>query len=233
MKKGLGFNGSFIKYALVGALVLFLIGLRFAKIDTYFNVAYFQKNSAALVEYISIHYVQSVVIFLIVYATIVASAIPITPILNMAAGYFFHTFWGTVYAVIGATVGSLIGFLIVRYFFGIYLQEKYARQLKVFNEKFEAHGALYLIFLELLPIMPFSVITIIAGISSVGVWTFTWATAVGALPSSLIYVYAGKELMSINHPSDLISPKVGIGLIILAIISLAPILLKKRNPLHH
>lgn len=233
MNKKFSFDRTMLKYVAVVACILIVIGLRFTQIDTYINLAYFQKNSALLLTYINNNYIWSVSVFVMLYAIVVASAIPITPVLNVAAGYFFHTVCGTLYVVVGATAGSLIGFLIVRYFFGIYLQEKYARQLNVFNKKFAAHGALYLIFLELLPVMPFSIITIIAGISSVGVWTFTWATAVGALPGSLIYVYAGKELMYMNQLSDLMSPKVFAGLIILALLALAPILFKQRNPLHH
>jgi uncharacterized membrane protein YdjX (TVP38/TMEM64 family) len=60
--------------------------------------------------------------------------------------------------------------------------------------RIERGGAKALIAVRLIPIFPFSIVCYAAGAARVPVWRFTWTTAVGYLPITVISVYFGTQL---------------------------------------
>jgi uncharacterized membrane protein YdjX (TVP38/TMEM64 family) len=60
--------------------------------------------------------------------------------------------------------------------------------------RIERGGPKVLIAARLIPILPFSLVSYAAGAARVPVWRFTWTTAVGYLPITLISVYFGTKL---------------------------------------
>lgn len=60
--------------------------------------------------------------------------------------------------------------------------------------RIERGGAKALIAARLIPIFPFSIVCYAAGAARVPVWRYTWTTAVGYLPITVIAVYFGTQL---------------------------------------
>lgn len=60
--------------------------------------------------------------------------------------------------------------------------------------RLERGGPKVLIGARLIPILPFSLVSYAAGAAHVPVWRFTWTTAVGYLPITVISVYFGTKL---------------------------------------
>jgi uncharacterized membrane protein YdjX (TVP38/TMEM64 family) len=60
--------------------------------------------------------------------------------------------------------------------------------------RIERGGAKALIAARLIPIFPFSIVCYAAGAARVPVWRFTWTTAVGYLPITVLAVYFGTQL---------------------------------------
>ena len=60
--------------------------------------------------------------------------------------------------------------------------------------RIERGGAKVLIAARLIPILPFSLVSYAAGAARVPVWRFTWTTAIGYLPITMISVYFGTKL---------------------------------------
>ena len=60
--------------------------------------------------------------------------------------------------------------------------------------RIERGGAKALIAVRLIPIFPFSIVCYAAGAARVPVWRFTWTTAIGYLPITVISVYFGTKL---------------------------------------
>lgn len=200
--------------------------LRYLGVGKYINLAFIWENKEALQHFIASNYLLSVFLFLLFFIFVVAFAIPISIILNIAAGYFFGVFEAILYTNIGSTVGSLLAFLTFRYLLRDGLKKKYGNALDRFNEKFKEQGANYLLFLQLLPITPFSLITILAGLSDISVWTFLWTTSVGILPGSAIYAFAGSKLAHVTSVKDILSPSIIIALSLLALLALLPVIIK-------
>ncbi|HET7317732.1 MAG TPA: VTT domain-containing protein, partial [Nitrospirota bacterium] len=131
----------------------------------------------------------------------------------------------------GATAGAVCAFLSARYLLGERLQQKYRGQLAKFNGEMERNGVSYLLTLRLIAVFPFFLVNFLAGLTKVTLKTFLWTTAVGIIPGSAVFAYAGRQLGSVNSPADIISKKVIAALAALGFITLAPAVWKRiRKP---
>jgi len=141
-------------------------------------------------------------------------------VLTVASGFFFGTTLGALYVNIGATTGATIVFLATRYFFHDGAQRRWGGKMQALEGGFSRHAVRYLLAFRLIPIFPFFLVNIISGLTSIPLRTFIWTTAIGILPGSLIYAYAGQQIGRIASLRDVASPGVlaafiGMGMLLL------------------
>jgi uncharacterized membrane protein YdjX (TVP38/TMEM64 family) len=166
-----------------------------------------QQGAFKLKEYVNVHYIGSVFIFIAVYVAI-NIWFPGATILTLLGGFLYETFFGTAYVMAAATLGGVSGFWISRYFVGNWIQSNWHRQLEGFNQHVLKHGYLFLVLVRMVPIMPYPLVNALCGLTKISTRTMTWTTAVGSLPGILIFTYAGEQLMSIQSVEDVLTPKV-------------------------
>ena len=85
----------------------------------------------------------------------------------------------------------LIIFLAARYFLGEGIQNKYGDKLARFNREIEENGASYMFTLRLIPIFPFFLVNLFAGVTSIKASQFLVTTSLGIIPGSLAYTWLG------------------------------------------
>ena len=85
-------------------------------------------------------------------------------------------------------------------------------------------GAFYLFTLRLLPAVPFFVINLVMGLTTLRTVTFFWVSQLGMLPATFVYVNAGSELGKIQSIDDILSSQLIISFVLLGIF---PLLVKK------
>jgi len=68
-------------------------------------------------------------------------------------------------------------------------------------------GVTLLLTCRMVPIVPFSLFSYVAGSARVPLWTFIWTTVIGYIPLTLLFVYLGSRLESLS-PND---PAIWIG----------------------
>jgi uncharacterized membrane protein YdjX (TVP38/TMEM64 family) len=61
------------------------------------------------------------------------------------------------------------------------------------------------------------------------VGTYVAATALGIIPGSFVYAYAGRQLGTINSLKEIASPNVIIAFVLLGLLALVPTLYKKLS----
>ncbi len=61
-----------------------------------------------------------------------------------------------------------------------------------------------------------------AGLSTISLSTFVWTTAIGIIPGSFVYSYAGSQLSSIQSTEDIVSPSILLALVMLGLLALVP-----------
>ncbi|HAU30300.1 TPA: hypothetical protein DCW54_01560 [Candidatus Dependentiae bacterium] len=118
-------------------------------------------------------------------------ALPIASLLGFLAGRFFGLALGFFLSMLGMIIGALLAFTLVRYFVGSYFQRRYADKLVRFNEIFSRYGVMFLIFIRFIPIVPFSLVNVLAAFTSMGIVSFFLTTCIGMAPLLLCLVALG------------------------------------------
>ena len=215
------------KLILFLVVLTLLIGLRFTGIGDKLTLQNLQANGDKLVEYSNQNYLFSVSIYIFSYIAVTAFSLPGATVLTLAGGYLFSFFIAAVYVNIAATTGAALAFLFARYVAGKSIQNKYADKLANFNAELDTNGARYLLTLRFIPLFPFFLINIFAGLTNIPLRTFIWTTSLGIFPGSLVYAYAGEQLGTIKSLGDIFTGKVLAAFLLLAAFALVPILYNK------
>jgi uncharacterized membrane protein YdjX (TVP38/TMEM64 family) len=135
--------------------------------------------------------------------------------------------WGTLFVNLGATAGATLAFLASRYLLRDWVERKFGRWLGPVQQGFAKNAFSYLMTLRLIPLFPFFVVNLVSGLTRMNVGTYVVATALGIIPGSFVYAYAGRQLGTINSLKDIASPGVIGALVLLGLLALVPNLYKK------
>lgn len=181
-----------------------------------------KANSQLLLQYYSDHALLTVAAFMAIYIIQTILALPGATILSLAAGFLFGPLFGTIYAVTAASIGATISFLFTRYLFRDLVLRKYGGKLEIINVELEERGINYLLFLRLVPVFPFFLINLAAGLTRLSLRAFMLGTFFGMIPGGFVYVNAGSSLTSINAPGDIATPRVLGSFALLGLLALAP-----------
>jgi uncharacterized membrane protein YdjX (TVP38/TMEM64 family) len=133
----------------------------------------------------------AIAVFSAVYIPVVALNLPGAVVLGLAAGALFGTLAGTVIISFVSSIGASLACLLSRYLLRDWVQRRFGEKLKKVNAGIQAEGAFYLFALRLMPVIPFFVINLVMGLTSLRLWTFYWVSQLGMLPGTVVFVNAG------------------------------------------
>jgi uncharacterized membrane protein YdjX (TVP38/TMEM64 family) len=221
-------NGGIKKALLVSFVIAVIVGIVwYLGLYEYFSLSALQSNRAYLEEMVKANYIKAVLIFIAVYAAVISLGMPGVPPLTLVGGFLFGFLPCIIYASISTTIGTTVSFLVIRYVLGNLIRGKYAQKLDRFNEKIASHGtASYLLTMQLMGVIPYFVINVLAALTNVSLTTFIWTTCVGSLPILGIYAFAGGQLYSVESVRDIFSPSIIALLVVLILVALMPLFLK-------
>ncbi|MEQ6389963.1 TVP38/TMEM64 family protein [Bacillaceae bacterium S4-13-58] len=117
-------------------------------------------------------------------------------VLSITSGLVFGAVVGTVYTVIGATLGAVLSFLIARKLGDEFVKRKYSVKWDGVQRKMENNGLLYILFLRLIPIFNFDLISYLSGLTRIKLSPFFIATLVGIIPGTYAYNFLGSSFVS-------------------------------------
>jgi uncharacterized membrane protein YdjX (TVP38/TMEM64 family) len=210
--------------------IVFVAGIAALRLSPLGGLLTFENlkdNRERLLSFVQDHYLRSAILYVVAYIVITALSIPGAGIMTLAGGFLFGVLPACLYIDFSATAGATFAFLIARYLLGAQLQEKYRTQLSAFNAEMGKNGSKYLLTLRMIPVFPFFVINFLSGLTNVTVRTFIWTTAVGIIPATAIFAYAGRQLGTINTVSEILSARVILALCALAALALFPVVFKR------
>ena len=223
MKKLSLFTRLILIIAFVGALA---IATKFLAPKLF---AYVLLSRAHIADFIASHYALSILLFFLIYIADNILMLPIASLLTLFAGMFFGPLVATIITLCAATIGAMVSFALARYLIGKKMQETYAKELKRFNELMAIYGTYYLFIVRLMPIIPFVMVNILAGLTLVRVKTFVITTFFGLIPVTLLLVFSGQELQHAVTLREVFSGKMILMGIILALLAVLPLLVKKSR----
>ena len=170
--------------------------------------------------------------FFAVYLLAAVLAMPGISVLTLAGGAVFGLGWGILLVSFASSLGATLSFWLARYLLGDLLRARMGPRLLAVRSRLEREGALYLLSLRLIPLVPFGAINLLMGLTDMRSRTFYAVSQVGMLASTVVFVTAGQQLASIRSASDALSPAllgvlVGLGLLVALLPGLATIGLER------
>lgn len=193
-------------------------------LQRFLTLASLKANRQLLLDYYASHTLSAVALFMAIYILQTAFSLPGAAVLSLAAGAVFGPLSGTVYAVAAATIGATLAFLATRYLLRDAIVGRFGARLEGINRELAARGLNYLLFLRLVPLFPFFLINLAAGLTRLPLRVFVLGTFVGIIPGGFVFVNAGASIATINSLSDVASPRVLGSFALLGLFALLPVL---------
>lgn len=215
------------KHYLALLFFLFLVtSICFSELLTIESV---ENNKIWINEFIKNNYLFSVLLFFLSCVIFVNSPIPLAAIIKVLGGFFFGFYLGAIYNVIATALACLIGFGISRYALKEIFEKVYYERVRNIETELENNGFYYFLTLRIIMVVPYFIINIMAGISKVSFKKYLFSTILGVTPASLIYANGGSKLEHISSISELFESDVVVSLLLIALVSLVPVLVKKTK----
>ncbi len=126
-------------------------------------------------------------------------------IIDAAAGFVFGFWPAFAMLTIGWTVQGLAAYTIGRRAARPLLHRFISRErFDRLERAAENGGVTLLLAARLVPIVPFSLFSYVAGAAQVPVWRFVWTTALGYIPITALSIYLGSRLEHLSATDPLI-----------------------------
>ncbi len=200
---------------LLTVLAVVVVAFFYFDLGSHLSLAALQANKDALRRDTDTHYSAAVSLFILVYCAQTALALPGAAVMTLAGGFLFGTLAGAVYVNLGATSGATLAFLAARHLLGESIRKRFGARLTALSAGFSRDSFRYLLTLRLIPLFPFFLVNLACGVTQVPLRTYVAATAIGILPGSLVYTYAGHQMGNLTSMADIASPQMLLALALL------------------
>ena len=163
---------------------------------------------------------QSAALYFILYVLVTTLSLPGAALLTLLGGALFGLWPGILLVSFASTLGATLAMLVSRYLLRDWVQHRFAGQMRTVNDGGARDGAFYLFALRLMPLFPFFVVNLLAGVTRLGVWRYWWVSQLGMLPGAIVYLNAGHQLGQITSLHDILSPGVVFAFTLLGLLPL-------------
>lgn len=190
-------------------------------------INYFMRQTGYTAEdiknYISSFGIWSPLVFIILFTLVPLTLFP-DALLAIAGGMVFGLIPGVIYTMVGAACGATLAFMIARLAGNTAIRRFENHNLKKVQNLLPRNGFWIVLYLRLIPLIPFDIISYGAGLTPIKYRDFILSTLLGIIPGVLVYVNLGDKSLSIGSTDFYVAIALLIGLA-----SLAWILKQKTN----
>lgn len=208
----------------------------------------FVQYQTHLQELVAAHRLKMLGLYVVIYVAAVTLSLPASAFLTTIGGYLFGWILGGTVASMAATLGATSIFLIARTSLGQPLLRRAGSRIQNLASGFQRQAFSYLLFLRLMPVIPFWLTNLAAAFFGMRLKTFVLATQIGMIPASFAFAFAGSGLddviatherirtqcvaagrsdCAINfNAKSLLTPELMTALGVLGILALAPIVVR-------
>jgi uncharacterized membrane protein YdjX (TVP38/TMEM64 family) len=194
----------------------------------YLTFASLADHREFLADLVAANTVLAAVAFILVYAGLTGLSVPGAMLMTLAGGFLFGPWQGTLYALTGATLGACVVFLAARAGLQGLIGRLGPRGQRL-EAGFREDAFSYLLSLRLVPIFPFWLVNLVAGLTGMRLWTYVAATFLGMVPGAFVYASLGSgagALIEAGQRPDrfmIFRPNMLLPLVGLALLALLPV----------
>ena len=172
----------------------------------FLSLDYLKTSQSQLAEVYAAHPWATRGAYFVLYVLVASLSLPGAAILTLAGGGVFGLGWGLLLVSFASSIGATVSFLAARFVLRDGVQARFGARLADINQGIARDGALYLFSLRLIPVVPFFMINLLMGLTTLRTRTFYWVSQVGMLAGTAVYVNAGTQLAAITSLKDIASP---------------------------
>lgn len=159
------------------------------------------KNPTVLRGWIEGYGKWGILAFIILQIIQVIGVVIPGEVIQVAGGYVYGTFWGTLFSIIGITAGSICCFFIARAI-GFTALKKLISKEKL--DKFDyiinnPKGEMTLFALLLIPAAPKDILSYVAGITPIKFYKYFFITIIARLPGIVYSAFIGSNIYNKNY----------------------------------
>jgi len=174
---------------LLAAVVAYATGMtRYLSLDS------LQTHQLLLREFVAAHPVASVAAYVALYVVVTGAALPAALVLTLSGGLLFGPWIGGAATVVGSTIGATITYAAMRSAFGRPLRRRFEAsngRMRLLVDGFGKNAFAYILSLRLIPMAPYTLVNLAAGVADAPVKPYVLATFIGALPTSFLFASMG------------------------------------------
>lgn len=182
-----------------------------------------------LVRLVGAHPLASLGVYFGLYLLLIVACMPGPSVMSIAGGVLFGTLAGGMLALAAMTLGGVIVFLACRTAFGDWAAHRAGPAIARIEAGFSRDAFAYLLALRLMPVAPFFMVNLAAGLARVRLGSFVLATVIGAAPSAFIFAGLGAGLDGVIRRRERLDASliarmdIALPLAALAVLALAPV----------
>lgn len=206
------------KLFILGLIVAIIAVFMVLDLGQYLTLEYIKSQQASLQDFYQQNTALTIFGFFAIYVIVTGASLPGALIMTLASGAIFGLVTGVIIVSFASSIGATLAFLVSRFLLRDSVQNKFGDNLKSINEGIEKDGAFYLFALRLVPAFPFFVINMVMGLTRLKTLTFYWVSQLGMLAGTIVYVNAGTQLAQIESASGILSFKLILSFVLLAIL---------------
>lgn len=201
-------------------LVALVVGFFALGLNRLVGLEALRANQQSLAAVVAAYPLLAPLSYGLLYAGIAALSLPLNVPLALGAGALFGLWEGALVASFASATGATLALLSSRFLFRDAVQRRFGRRLADVEEGIRRDGVFYLLTLRLMPVVPYTVVNLLFGVTGISAWRFYWVSQVGMFPAALVYVNAGTQLNQVHGLSDILSSRLVMSLLLLAVLPL-------------
>jgi len=209
-----------------------LLGL-YAK--QFLNIELLNEHRMLWITFVDTHYLKVLIGFILIGSIAINSPIPLAAIWMILGGLLFGFHLGAILNLITNLLSAIVGYFIAHNLLHDFVEKHYKQAIKYVQKEIREDGLAYLIASRFTLSVPFFLIHLIAGVSSMRLSHFLLTTFIGVIPACVLYSYAGHLIFNIDSFHDIFNFRILFMVVILVTFALMPIWMrlfrKKPSPL--
>ena len=152
-----------------------------------------------------------------IYVLAASVSLPGIVLLTLAGGAVLGFGWGLLLVSFASSIGATMSFWMARYLFRDWAVSRLGSRFKMLHAGMEREGALYLLSLRLIPLVPFIAVNLAMGLTRIRTRTFYAVSQIGMLLGTAVYIHAGTQLAHLQSTADILSPDMLSALVLLGL----------------
>lgn len=187
--------------ARIGLLLLFIAALAAAAFKYSADILYMAANPDVFKNMLTSYGTSGIAVFIgIQIVQVIIAALP-GDLIQIAGGYIYGTFYGSIYSMVGITLGSIIVFYASRLLgyslINLFVPKELLQKFSFLINNPRSEIAMFILFL--IPGLPKDTLSYLAGITPVKPMTFFVISSVARIPALVASTYIGANLQQGNY----------------------------------